>query len=92
MGLRSIGASEELAEEISEARAPAAPAIIEAVKIEMHVVGRHVVLPAARRWRARTRRIETELVVDLPLFRVGKNFVSFLDLFELLFRGLVTRI
>src|SRR5580704_14571925 len=58
----------------------------------MNVFGRAAVSRAPRRTTARTRSVESELVVHLPLLRIRKDVVGFLNLFEFFFRGFIARI
>ncbi len=87
--LRRIRAAKKLAEEVAKACASARAlralaAKIKSAKIEVDVLGRLPVARARRCATARTRHVETKLVVHLPLLRVRKHFVRFLDLLEFL--------
>ena len=100
--MRGCGAAEKLAEEIAGnsfhrrqrlcARASGATKI-KSAEIEVNIFGRRAAISCARTWSAaRAGNVESKLVVHLPFFRVGKNFVGFLNLLEFFFGGFVAGI
>src|SRR5262249_56701329 len=86
-------AAEEIAKEVGEAGTAAILCLaeIKPVKIEIDILsaGFSAARISARRHALAVKAV---LIVHLPLFRIGKNVVGFLQLLELFFRRFVSGI